>query len=111
MIHHDSFHNDDSGSHFHFSKDGTFKGTSMKNIFGGKDYFDSHGQLKGFTFKNFFGGHDYFGSDGHLHGSTIPSLGKLNFIDTNGNLHHHGPEFLHSNHIHSMRMDLLNKIR
>jgi hypothetical protein len=125
MIHHDALHNDslhndslhhdslhhDSIIHSHFSKDGTFKGTSLKNVFGGKDYYDSHGLLKGLTMKNVFGGHDYYDSHMNFDGSSIPGPGTHHFLGSNGHMHHHGPEFLHSDQMHNMRMDLLNKIR
>jgi hypothetical protein len=109
--HHDGFsHDHDLSSHSHISKHGELLGTSTKNIFGGKDYTDSHGILKGYTIKNVHGGHDYHNSHGDLMGHTISGMGHNNFLGPDGNMHH-SPGYLHSDHVNSMRMDLLNRIR
>lgn len=107
MDHHDS----DSGMmKSHFSKHGDFKGTSIKNVFGGKDYYDSKGMLKGMTMKNVFKGHDYYDKDAMLKGHTIPGMGSKNFIASDGGIKY-TPKFLHSDDLHSMRSSLLGKIR
>jgi len=111
MYHHDDFHHDHGSSmDTHFSKHGDVLGTTTKNVFGGKDYVDSHGILKGYTMKNVFGGHDYHNSHGDLMGHTMPGAGHDNFLGSDGSMHH-SPSMLHSDHIHSARVDLLNRIR
>lgn len=100
----------DNGMKSHFSKHGEFKGTTIKNVFGGKDYYDSKGIFKGMTIKNVFKGHDYFDKDGMPMGSTIPGMGSKNFIASDGSIKY-APKFLHSDELHSQRLSLLNKIR
>ena len=103
-------HGHDSSFHTHVSHHGDILGTTTKNVFGGKDYVDSHGILKGYTMHNVFGGHDYLNSHGDLLGHTIPAMGHSDFLGSDGHTHH-SPGFLSSDHIHSMRMDMLNRIR
>ena len=106
---HDHIDNDHA-MHTHISKHGEITGTSIKNIFGGKDYWDSHGAMKGFTSKNIFGGHDYHNSHGEYSGMTLPHHGHDNFLGQDGHFHH-SPSLLHSQDIGLMRSSLLDHIK
>lgn len=101
----------DSSMHDHFAKDGTYKGVSIDNGLGGKSYWDSHGVLKGATEDNFIGGQNYFGPSMNFLGHSIPGPGLFHFEGADGQFHSNEPGFLNSDHVYSMRINLLNNIR
>ncbi len=109
-IDHSFDHSGHDGFVSHHDHDGNFTGMHIKNAFGGKDYLDSHGQFAGSTSHNIFGGHNYHDAVGDYLGGTMPGMGPHSFHGSDGNVHH-SPSFLHSDHINSMRADLLGRIR
>jgi hypothetical protein len=109
-IDHSFDHSSHEGFVPHHDQFGNHTGTHIENAFGGKDYLDSHGQFVGSTSHNIFGGTTYHGTHGEYLGGTMPGTGLHGFHGDDGNLHH-SPSFLHSDHINSMRADLLGRIR
>jgi hypothetical protein len=100
----------DHGSPFHHDEHGNFEGTTIKNSFGGKDYFGPGGHPHGSSTDNLMGGHSYFNSHGGHMGDTISGMGHNNFLGADGHFHS-TPDMLHSDHVNTMRMSLLNRIK